>query len=298
MDRLESMTMFLSVVDAGGFGAAARKTGQPLATVSRKVSELENHLKVSLLTRSARGVALTDSGQSYYADCRRVIDALVEAERAAAGEYTAPRGELVISAPIVFGRMHLMPIIVSFLAEYPEVEICLSLRDEIVDLVDEQIDLAVRISPLPDSSLIARRVADIRHIVCASPAYLAARGTPRHPADLTGHDGISGKLLSSPEGWPFRVGKAVRQFPIRRRLAANTSEAVIEAAIAGAGLARALSYQIAGAQAEGKLVTLLEQFELAPVPLSLVYLATRRMPLKLRAFLDYAAPRLQRRLRP
>lgn len=297
MDRFEAMVMFVAVADAGGFSAASRKTGQPLATVSRKVSELESHLKVNLLTRSARGVVLTESGQAYYRDCRGVLDALAEAERAAMGEYSVPRGELVITAPIVFGRLHLIPVIVAFLAEYSQVRVSLKLRDEILDLVENQIDLAVRISSLPDSSLIAKRVADIRHIICASPTYLAARGTPHHPADLAGHDGISGQSLASPEGWSFRIGKTVRMFPIRRRLAASTSDAVIEAAMAGAGLARALSYQIADAQSAGKLVTLLEDFEPEPVPLNFVYIASRRMPLKLRTFLDYAVPRLQHRLK-
>lgn len=296
MDRFESMAAFVAAVEDGAFSAAARRIGMPLATLSRKVSDLENLLGVRLINRSARGISLTESGQSYYPECRRLLDELAEAERAASGEYRTPRGELVITAPIVFGRMHLMPVVVDFLRAYPEVAISLRLTDEIVHLGDEQVDLAVRISHLPDSSMVATRIADIRQVVCASPCYLGGRGTPRHPADLIDHDCVSGKLLSTPDAWTFRIGKAIRSFPIRRRLAATTAEAVIEAAIAGAGLARALCYQVAEAEAGGRLVTILREFEPDPTPLSLVHPSARLVPLKLRAFLDHAVPRLKQRL--
>ncbi|MFA6114139.1 MAG: LysR family transcriptional regulator [Sphingomonas sp.] len=296
MDRLESMAAFVATVEDGGFSAAARRTRMPLATISRKVSDLENLLGVRLINRSARGISLTESGQSYYPECRRLLDELAEAERAASGEYRAPRGELVITAPIVFGRMHLLPIVVDFLRAYPEVEISLRLTDEIVHLGDEQVDLAVRISRLPDSSMVATKIADIRHVVCASPTYLAERGTPLHPGDLASHDCVSGKLLATPDTWPFRIGKAIRSFPIRRRLAATTAEAVIEAAIAGAGLTRALCYQVVEAEKQGRLVTVLRAFEPEPTPLSLVHSSARLVPLKLRAFLDFAVPRLKQRL--
>jgi len=296
MDRLHAMSVFISVVEAGSFSAAARTSGLPLATISRKVAELEAHLCVSLVTRSARGVILTESGEAYYADCRRLLDDLAETERAASGEYRTPRGELVITAPIVFGRMHLTPVVVAFLAAYPDVDICLRLRDDIVHLVEEHVDLAVRISQLPDSSMVAKRITDIRHVVCASPAYLAARGVPRHPADLANHDCISGKPLATPDLWSFRLGKSLKSFTIHRRLATTTAEAAIEAAITGAGLARVLCYQVVEAEAAGDLVTVLRDFEPQPTPLSLVYPAARRMPLKLRAFLDFAVPRLKARL--
>jgi DNA-binding transcriptional LysR family regulator len=296
MDRFESMAAFVATVEDGGFSAAARRTRMPLATISRKVSDLENLLGVRLVNRSARGISLTESGQSYYSECRRLLDELAEAERAASGEYRTPRGELVITAPIVFGRMHLVPIVVDFLRAYPEVTISLRLTDEIVHLGDEQVDLAVRINRLPDSSMVATTIADIRHVVCASPAYLAERGTPLHPADLASHDCVSGKLLSTPDGWSFRIGKVIRPFPIRRRLAATTAEAAIEAAIAGAGLARALHYQVAEAEKEGRLVTVLGRFEPDPTPLSLIHSSARLVPLKLRAFLDFAGPRLKQRL--
>ena len=296
MDRFGSMSAFVAVVDAGGFSAASRKLGTPLATISRKVSELEDLLGVGLISRSTRKITLTDSGQAYYEACRRVLDDLGEAERVASGEYRAPRGELVITAPIVFGRLHLTPILVEFLRAYPEVDVRLLLEDRVIDLIDERVDLAVRISELPDSSMVAVRVGTIRNVVCASPAYLAERGTPREPGELAGHDCITRTALALPDAWPFRIGKNVKAIPVRRRFAVTTAEAAIEAAMAGAGLTRVLCYQIAKAERDGQLVTVLRDYEPDPVPLSLVYASTRMVPLKLRAFLDYAVPRLKQRL--
>ena len=296
MDRFESMSAFVAVIEAGGFSAASRKLGTPLATISRKVSELEDLLGVGLISRSTRKITLTDSGQAYYEACRRVLDDLGEAERVASGEYRAPRGELVITAPIVFGRLHLTPIVVEFLKAYPEVEVRLLLDDRVVDLIDERVDLAVRISELPDSSMVAVRVGTIRNVVCASPAYLAERGTPRAPSELAGHDCVTRTTLALSDAWPFRFGKTIKVIPIRRRFAVTKAEAAIEAAIAGAGLTRVLCYQVAKAEREGQIVTVLHDFEPDPVPLSLVYASTRMVPLKLRAFLDYAVPRLKQRL--
>lgn len=296
MDRFESMSAFVAVVEAGGFSAAARKLGMPLATVSRKVSELEDFLKASLISRSTRKIALTRSGQSFYESCRRLLDDLGEAERTASGEYQAPRGELIVTAPIVFGRLHLVPVVVEFLKVYPDVDVRLLLDDQIVNLVEEQVDLAVRISELPDSSMVATRIATIRPVICASPAYLAAHGTPRHPDELPGHDCILRTKLATPDAWPFQIAGAIKLFPVRRRLVATTAEASIEAAMAGAGLAKVLCYQIAEAERQGRLVSILRDFEPEPLPLSLVYARSRLVPLKLRAFLDFAVPRLKQRL--
>lgn len=296
MDRFESMSAFVAVVEAGGFSAAARKLGMPLATVSRKVSELEDFLKASLINRSTRRIALTQSGQAFYESSRRLLDDLGEAERAASGEYRAPRGELIITAPIVFGRLHLVPVVVQFLKEYPEVDVRLLLDDQVVNLMDEQTDLAVRISVLPDSSMVATRIATIRPVICASPAYLSAHGTPHHPDELAGHDCIMRARLPTPDAWPFRIDGAIKMIPVHRRLVATTAEASIEAAMAGAGLAKVFCYQIAEAERQGKLVSILREFEPEPMPLSLIYAATRLVPLKLRAFLDFATPRLKQRL--
>jgi DNA-binding transcriptional LysR family regulator len=296
MDRFQSMSAFVAVIDAGGFSAAARKLGMPLATISRKVSELEDHLQVGLINRTTRKITLTEPGQSYYESCRRLLEELREAERTASGEYTTPRGELIITAPIVFGRLHLTPIAVDFMKCFPEVELRLLLEDRIANLLDEQIDLAVRISDMPDSSLVATRIGTIRHVICASPAYLKARGMPLHPSDLITHDCITRTKLAVPDSWPFRIGDALKSFPVRRRFAVTTAEAAIEAALQGAGIARVLCYQVAQSRRDGKLVTVLQQFEPEPFPLSLVYAKSRLLPLKLRAFLDFAIPRLKKRL--
>jgi DNA-binding transcriptional LysR family regulator len=296
MDRFESMSAFVAVIEAGGFSAASRKLNMPLATVSRKVSELEDFLKVSLINRSTRKITLTGGGQPFYEACRRLLDELGEAERAAAGEYRDPRGELIITAPIVFGRMHLTPVVVEFLKAYPEVGVRLLLVDRIVNLIEEQVDLAVRISELPDSSMVAVRVGTIRNVVCASPAYLARRGTPRHPGEIAGHDCVTRTDLAALDAWPFRIGKAIKTIPVHPRLAVTTAEAAIEAAIAGAGLTRVFCYQVAEAEKEGQLATVLRDYEPNPFPLSLVYAGTRMLPLKVRAFVGYAVPRLKQRL--
>lgn len=296
MDRLEAMAVFLSAVEGGSLSAAGRKLGMPLATVSRKLSDLEAHLKARLINRSTRGLTLTDAGRDYLAACKRILEDVTEAERAAAGEFSEPRGDLVITAPIVFGRLHVLPVITEFLAAYPEVNVHLLQGDRIVHLLDEHVDLAVRIGALPDSRLTATRVGGTRRVVCASPAYLAARGVPETPPELNGHRCISFDAMDSPDAWRFQVDGAELSVPVRSRLMVNTAEAAIDAALAGAGLTRVLCYQIESAERDGRLHRVLRDFEPAPSPISLVYSGRQRLPLKLRAFLDFATPRLRERL--
>jgi DNA-binding transcriptional LysR family regulator len=296
MDRFESMAVFVAVVEAQGFSAASRRLAMPLATVSRKVSELEDQLRVRLLNRSTRKISLTDSGRQFYEACRRILDDLGEAERAASGEYSAPKGELILTTPIVFGRLHLVPIVAEFLKAYAEVDVQMLLVDRVVDLFDEHIDVALRIGELPDSSMIAVRIGSIGRVVCASPAYLAARGTPAHPNELASHDAVTFSGLSSAKEWPFRIGTSTEMFAVRSRFTVTTAEAALDAAIAGAGITRLLSYQAAAAVLDGRLVIVLRDHEVDPSPVSLVYPSGRLVPLKLRAFLDFAVPRLKTRL--
>jgi DNA-binding transcriptional LysR family regulator len=296
MDRLEAMSVFAAVAEAQGFSAASRRLGMPLATVSRKVSELEQSLGVQLLARSTRRVSLTDTGRQYFEACRRILDDVSEAERAAVGEYRAPRGELILTTPIVFGRLHIVPVVTEFLDAYREVHVRMMLVDRVVDLIDEHIDLALRIGELPDSSLIAVRLGTIGRVVCASPAYLAAHGVPAHPEELAGHDAVTFAGLSSPKEWSFRVGGATQRFPVRSRLTVNTAEAALDAVMAGAGLTRVMSYQAAAAVRDGRVVMVLRDYAPEPNPISLVYPSGRLVPLKLRAFLDFAVPRLKARL--
>ena len=296
MDRLESMSTLLAAVEAGSLSAASRKLGMPLATVSRKVSELEAHLRIRLINRNSRRLTLTDAGRSYVVACKRILEDIGEAERAAVGEYIAPRGDLIITAPIVFGRLHVLPVAIEFLKAYPDIDIRIALADRVVNLQEDDIDLAIRIGELPESSLVATRVGSIRHVVCASPAYFAERGTPRSPGELTTHDCITFEGLASPDGWKFAVGKSTTLVAIHSRLVVNTAEAAIDAAIAGVGITRVLSYQAASALRAGTLARTLRKFEPAPWPVSLVYAGQGLLPLKLRAFVDFAAPRLKGRL--
>jgi DNA-binding transcriptional LysR family regulator len=293
MDRFEAMSLLLAVTDAGSLSAASRRLGVPLATVSRKISALEAHLGARLLIRSSRNLALTEAGAAYVAACRRILEELGEAERAASGEYRQPKGHLVITAPIVFGRLHVLPVVADFLKTYPEIAIRLTLADRVVNLMEEHIDVAVRIGALPDSALVATKVGAIRRIVCASPDYLASRGTPEIPADLAAHDCIAFEGLTSPVEWRFRKGKAEMTIPVHSRLVVNTAEAAVDAAIAGLGVTRVLSYQATVARRAGDLAVILERFEPEPSPVSLVHGGQGPLPLKTRAFIDFAVPRLR-----
>ena len=293
MDRLEAMSILVAAVEAGSLSAAARRLGTPLATVSRKVSELERHLKTRLLNRSSRNLTLTDAGRAYVAACRHILENVGEAERAASGEYDAPKGDLVVTAPMVFGRLHVLPAITDFLAAYPAIDIRLLLADRVVNLLEEPVDLAIRIGELPDSSLIAVRVGSIHRVVCASPAYFATRGMPTRPADLAAHDCVTFDGRGSPEDWTFSIRRRDVSVPIHSRLTVNAAEAALAAAIAGIGITRVLSYQVADAIKAGALIPLLRDFEPAPWPVSIVFAGQRLMPLKVRAFLDFAVPRLR-----
>lgn len=293
MDRFNAMSILVAVVEAGSLSAAARQLDVPLATVSRKVSELEKHLHARLLNRSSRKLTLTDAGRQYVTACRRILEDVSEAERAAAGEYTTPRGELIITAPIVFGRMHVLPVAVEFLKSYPQIDLRILLTDRAANLLDEDVDLGLRIGVLPDSSLMMIRLGSIRRVVCASPQYLADRGTPKVPDDLRMHDCISFESVTSSQAWTFTTGKSETRVPVRSRLVVNTAEAAIDAAVGGLGITRVLSYQIAQATRAGSLVTVLQEFAPPPWPVHFVYPGARPLPLKLRAFLDFAAPKLK-----
>ena len=296
MDRLDAMRLFVAIGDAGSLSAAARKLKVPLPTVSRKLAQLEEHLGVRLIVRTTRKFVLTEPGRTYLDSCRRLLGEIEDAERMAAGEYDSPKGRLYITAPIVFGRLHVLPVALAFLKAYPEVDLRLSFVDRIADMIEEGIDVAVRIAQLADSSLIAARVGAVRLVTCAAPAYLKANGTPRTPADLVQHHCIASANLSATDRWLYRINGEDRTFSIRSRLAVTTAEAAIDAAIAGIGITRVLSYQAAAAVKSGKLKLLLRSFELPEIPVSLVHPESRLTPPKVRAFLDFAAPRLRRQL--
>jgi DNA-binding transcriptional LysR family regulator len=290
------MSILVAVVEAGSFSGAARRLRMPLATVSRKVGELESRLKTRLLHRSTRQLSLTEGGQSYVAACRRILEEVGEAERAVSGEYAAPKGELVITAPMTFGRRFLLPLVADFLKTYPDIDVRLLLTDRMVNLLDEHVDLALRIVELPDSSMVAIRLGAVRHVVVASPEYLARHGTPLTPQDLAGHACITLEQMASRQMWTFKSSRGEVAVPIRSRLSVSTAESAIDAAVAGVGLTRVLSYQGAQALHEGKLQVVLETFEPAPWPVNLLHTGQSMLPLKVRAFLDVAGPQLKARL--
>ncbi|MES1176381.1 MAG: LysR family transcriptional regulator [Myxococcales bacterium] len=296
MDRLESMSTLVAAVEAGSLSAAARRLGMPLATVSRKVSELELHLGTQLLHRSSRKLSLTDAGRSYLAACTRILEQIGEAERAASGEYSAPRGDLVLSAPIVFGRLHVLPIVTEFLRVYPEIDVRIVFSDRLANLFEEHVDVAIRVGALPDSSLIATRLGAIRRCVCGSPGYFERRGIPKQPPDLSHHDCITFEGISSADSWLFEGKRRGQSVQIRSRLIVNTAEAAIDAARLGLGVTRVFSYQFADSERNGALQRVLKSFEPAPLPVHLLHTAQPLLPLKLRVFLDYAAPRLKAQL--
>jgi DNA-binding transcriptional LysR family regulator len=296
MDRLASMSTLVAAVEAGSLSAASRRLGIPLPTVSRKVSELEAHLRTKLINRTSRRVTLTDAGEAYVAACKKILEDIGEAERAAMGEYREPRGDLTVSAPIVFGRLHVLPVAIEFLTAYPEIDLRMVLTDRVINLLDEPVDVAIRIADLADSSLVAARVGSIRRVVCGSPAYFAERGAPETPKDLAVHVCVSFEGLSPAKTWSFKAGRFETTVRVHSRLTVNTAESAIDAAIAGVGVTRVLSYQIADALKAGTLVTALEKFEPVPAPVSLLYSSYGVLPQKLRAFLDFAGPRLKARL--
>ena len=296
MDRLDAMQVLLTAVECGSLSKASRRLGQPLATVSRKVSDLEEHLRAELLIRSSRGLELTPAGRTYVAAARSVLEQLHEAERAAAGEYTEPKGDLVVTAPMMFGRLHVLPVVTAFLAAFREVSVALMLTDRVTHFLDDQVDVALRIGDLPDSGLIATRLGAVRRVTCASPAYLAPRAAPATPQDLADCDVISFGSVSSPTTWRYFSDEKEVTVSLRSRFSVSTVEAAIDAGLAGAGVIRSLSYQVVDHVRDGRLCLLLEAFEPAPRPVHIVYDKRNRLPLKLRAFVDFAVPRLRERL--
>jgi DNA-binding transcriptional LysR family regulator len=298
MDRLEAMSLLLSVVEAGSLSAASRKLGVPLPTVSRKLSELEAHLNTRLLTRSTRKLALTDSGAAYVAAARRILEEVREAERAAAGEHAAPRGDLIITAPVVFGRLHVLPVIAEFLAQWPEINVRLVLADRNLDLIDDHVDIAVRIGALADSALVGTRVGAVRSVVCGSPSYFAAHGVPERPEDLSALAAVAFDPFAPSQHWIFRDPESKRELRVamRSRLTVNTAEAAIDGATADLGVTRVLSYQVAEAVSDRRIQIVLSQYEPAPLPVSLIHGPQGLTPLKVRMALDFAAPRLRARL--
>jgi DNA-binding transcriptional LysR family regulator len=296
MDRFEAMSLLIASAEAGSFSAASRKLHVPLPTLSRKVSELESLLKTKLLTRSTRKLALTAAGAAYVSASRRILEQVGEAEAQASGEFAAPRGELIVTGPMTFGRIHLLPLVNDFLLAFPEINVRMALSDRSMNLVDDHIDAAVRIGLLPDSGMIATGLGSVRRVICGSPDYFKKNGVPSTPDDLAALTCVTFANLPAGSSWSFAAGgKNLIQFQRPRcRLNINTADAAIEAAIAGIGVTHVLSYQITRAIELGLLRIVLTDFEPDPMPVHLIHSGQGLVPRKLRSFLDFAAPRLRK----
>ena len=286
MDRLDAMQAFVTVADLEGFAPAARKLGLSPSAVTRLLAALEDRLGARLLQRTTRSVALTDAGARYLERARRILADVEEAERAAEGERTTPRGRLVISAPVGFGRLHVSPVVTAYLQRHREVSCDLRLSDRMVNLVEEGVDAAVRIGHLPDSTLVARHVGQMRRIVVASKAYLKARGEPKTPRDLASHDTIQFGGASAPAEWRFvEAGREIRVAAMPR-FSTNSADAAVQYAEQGGGLTRVLAYQAADAIRRGALKVVLKEFEQPPLPIHVVNPTSRLLSAKVRAIID------------
>lgn len=297
MDRFAEYETFVAVAEAGGFNAAARRLGRSAPTVTRLVAGLEARIGTRLFTRTTRQIALTEAGARFFRDARRLLEEAAEAEGSAAGAHISPQGELAVTAPAIFGQLHVAPAMRRFLDRHPRVTGRLLLVDRVVNLIEEGLDVAVRIGDLPDSSLTAVRVGQVRTLLVASPAYLAQHGRPVAPGDLAaegGHRVIASGSAGMGVGWRFGAGQG-EVVPVAPALTVNAIGPAIDAALAGWGIARVLSYQVAEALAEGRLVELLPGHALPPVPVHLVHAEGHLRAAKIRAFVDEAARELRAR---
>lgn len=293
MDRLQAMEVFVAVVDCGGFASAARRLDLSAPVVTRAVAELEARLGVRLLTRTTRRVRVTEAGARYADDCRRILADVGQAEHTASGSHGQITGTLHVTAPLLFGNLHVTPIVADYLQRHPGVDAQCLFVDRVVSLMDEGLDVAVRIGELPDSSLRAVPVGRVRRLLVAAPAYLAAHGTPQRPDELAAHTLIQPTGASPYPEWRFAEGGRPVVARIRPRLRTSTNDAARSAALAGLGLTRLLSYQVADALAQGTLVPLLENFETPPLPVHVVHQEGRHATPKVRAFVDLAVAALR-----
>lgn len=290
MDRLVAMRAFRTVVDCGGFAAAAERLATSNGAVSKQIKALEAYLGVLLLQRSTRRLHLTEPGAAYYRRCCELLDGLDAAERDVARHHATPQGLLRVNAPMAFGTLHLAPLLAAFQQQNPEVDIDLCLDDRISDVLGDGYDCALRIvSALPDSRLQARHLAPIRRVLCAAPDYLARNGTPQTPADLLQHDCLTYSLASEGAVWSFSGAHGEERIAVSGSLSANTSIALREAALAGRGLILSASFVVGADLRAGRLQEVLPDYPVAPRQLYAVYPENRHLLPKVRAFIDFLA---------
>ncbi|MDX0625050.1 LysR family transcriptional regulator [Sinorhizobium medicae] len=293
MDRWQAMRIFVQVVESGGFAPAAKALHMSPPSVTRAVAQLEGLIGTRLLIRTTRSLKMTAAGEGYLADCRRILAEIAEAEANAAGSFTAPAGLLTVTAPALFGRIHVLPVILDFLDAYPAMQVKTVFVDRVTNLVDEGLDVAIRIASLPASGLIARRIGSVRQVLCGSPDYFARFGELGSPHELAGHRIIGREGLFGHSEWLFGRDSSIR-IPISPRLICNTNDAVLSAAVAGWGLSRFQSYQVAADIRAGRLKVALADYEREPVPIHIVHAEGRMVSARVRAFVDFAAGRFLR----
>lgn len=292
MDRLHAMKVFVRVSEVGGFAEAARQLNMSPPAVTRAVSALEDFIGARLLTRTTRSVQLTEAGRRYFEDCKRILADIDEADASAAGVYANPTGTLTVTASVMFGQIYVLPIVTDFLDNFPDVTARLLFVDRVTNLVDEGIDVAIRIGHLPDSSYSAIKVGSVRRVMCGTPDYFERIGVPREPSQLAGHRIISSTSAFTSLDWRFGQTEKT-SVQVKPALFCNSYEGVISAARQGWGLARVLSYQIGPDLMEGRLLTVLEDFEEEPYPVHVVHPEGRKASAKVRSFVDFAAEQLR-----
>jgi len=292
-DRFTAMTYFVRIVERGSLTGAARDLGKTLPAISRSLRLLEERLGARLLTRTTRAISLTEYGQQYFEHCRRILRDIEEAEGLAGETGQVAQGLVRVTAPLLFGRLHVAPLVAPFLAAHPRVQIDMHLTDSIVSMVDDAIDLSIRIGDLHDSSLIAIPLGHVGRVVCAAPSYWPAHGEPQHPQDLKLHNCLTFRGLNQERGWLFRVEGEERYWPINTAFSCNDGSAVISVARDGGGIAQMMSYQVADDVADGKLVPALDSYAPHPLPVHAVYPGGRLLPVKVRALLDEWVPKLR-----
>lgn len=293
MDRWQAMRIFVQVVESGGFAPAAKVLHMSPPSVTRAVAKLEDLIGTRLLVRTTRSLKLTAAGEGYVADCRRILAEIAEAEANAAGSFTAPAGLLTVTAPALFGRIHVLPVILDFLDHYPAMQVKTIFVDRVTNLVDEGLDVAIRIASLPASGLVARQIGSVRQVLCGSPDYFACFGEPGSPQELARHRIIGREGLFGHSEWLFGRDNNIR-VPMSPRLICNTNDAVLAAAVAGWGLSRFQSYQVAPDVIAGRLKVILADYEREPVPIHIVHAEGRMVSARVRAFVDFAAVRFRR----
>ncbi len=294
MDRFHAMNVFVAVAEHASFAKAARELHMSRPSVTRAIAALEDSVGAELLVRTTRTVALSQAGERYLNDCRRILEAVAEADASASGSYTTPKGRLVITAPVMFGRLHVAPVIHSFLQREPEVHAHALFLDRVVNLVEEGFDIGVRIGHLEDSALRATRVGEVTPWIVASPSYLDTHGEPKTPRELTSHTLLTYNGFSNRLHWQFGGAKPIK-ISVTPRLLINDTHTTISLVEEGLGLARVLSYQAGAGIANGSLVRVLTPWEPKPVPVHLIYPGGRRTPARTRAFLTHATEALRAR---